>query len=71
MSATGTTRNGSATDARIAALEQKVELLDWWRAEQAQTITRLASALAAMLTQQMQPQVQQAILAQLTGQPDG
>lgn len=50
------------TDAdRIAALEAKVE-------ELTRKFTPLAGAVAAMLAQQMQPQMQQAILARLTGQ---
>jgi hypothetical protein len=42
-------------------LEDRVATLE-------QTMVRLAAALAQILATQMQPQMQQAILAQLTGQ---
>ena len=43
------------------SLEERVATLE-------QTIVKLATALAQLLAVQMQPQMQQAILAQLTGQ---
>jgi hypothetical protein len=52
-------------------LEAKVALLDWWRAEQAEQIKRLAAAIAALLAQQQVPNIQQSIqqgiLANLLG----
>ena len=44
-----------------ATLEDRMATLE-------QTIVKLAAALAQLLAVQMQPQMQQAILAQLTGQ---
>jgi hypothetical protein len=64
---TAQTKNGSATSAKIAALEEKVELLDWYRAEQAEQIKKLAMAMAGLLAQAMQPQMQQGIVGQLLG----
>jgi hypothetical protein len=61
------TRNGSATDARITKLENDLALMAWLHAEQTGKVERLAGAVAAMMAQHMQPQMQQAILARLTG----
>jgi hypothetical protein len=62
-----TTRNGSTAAAKVAHLEEQVVLLQWCVAEQKQQIMRLGAALAALLTQQMQPQMQQTLLSQLLG----
>jgi hypothetical protein len=54
-------------EARIERLESDIQLLAWLYAEQAFRSLQVATAMAAMLAQQMQPQMQQAILQQLTG----
>ncbi|HVQ84594.1 MAG TPA: hypothetical protein VMS84_07445 [Mycobacterium sp.] len=67
MTAHPTTRNGTASAAKIAELEGQVALLNWCVAEQRQQIIRMGMTLAAMLAQQMQPQMQQTVLNQLLG----
>jgi hypothetical protein len=62
-----TTRNSSAERAELAELQARVDLLDWLQAEQQHRTMNLASALAVLLTQASQPQVQQSILDQLMG----
>jgi hypothetical protein len=47
-------------------LEQKVDTLIWLHTETSIQLMQVAHALAALLAQQMIPQVQQGILAQLT-----
>jgi hypothetical protein len=51
-----------------ATTEQKLDLLIWLHAEQAQQVQRLAIALSGLLMQSAQPQIQQTILSQLLGQ---
>jgi hypothetical protein len=70
----GTTRtNGSKprqvgiskVDARVAQLEEQVQTLIWLHAELSYAIK---AAAAAQMAQQLQPQIQQAILQRLQGQ---
>jgi hypothetical protein len=58
--------NGSAPDIELT-IEQKVDILIWLHAELAQRFTATAGVVSGMLAQQMQPQVQQAILQRLMG----
>jgi hypothetical protein len=62
---TRTNQNGSATDTRIAELERKLDELIFYHAELSLRFNNLAVAFSAMMAQQMQPQVQQAILGRL------
>jgi hypothetical protein len=62
------TGNGSSEAVKIEELEAKIAWLDWFRAEQQFRIMNLANALALLLTQASQAQVQQSILGQLLGQ---
>lgn len=55
-------------ETRISDIEQRLRILAWLHAEMSWNHQRVAQVVAMMLTQQMQPQVQQAILAQLNGQ---
>lgn len=63
------TTNGAATvhGVNTPTLEEKVDTLIWLHTELAMRYLSLATALAGILAQQAQPQVQQAILAQLLG----
>jgi hypothetical protein len=54
-------------DGKVAALEQQIMVLAWLHAEQVYRSTLVAKGLAALLAQQLQPQIQQVILNQLTG----
>jgi hypothetical protein len=69
--AAAASRNGSVTmptaEERIATLEEQVQLLAWLHAEVVFGTTKMAHALAAMLAQQMQPQIHAALLQQLMG----
>lgn len=60
-------RNGSVTEARLTAMQEQLNLMAWLHAELAAKCERMAAAVAAMLSQQMQPQMQQAILSRLMG----
>jgi hypothetical protein len=60
-------RNGSRTEQRVAALEEQMQVLAWLHTEKAAQVIALAQALAAMLAQAYQPQVQNAITARLLG----
>jgi hypothetical protein len=71
MAANTQTRNGSATNARLDAMQEQIDTLAWLHHEQAQTVQRLTMAFAGLLTQQARPQleqqIQQEIAARLTG----
>lgn len=64
---TETTPNGTTTEQRIAKLEHDLALSTWLLAEASSRLTRLATVVAAQMAQQMQPQMQKAILDQLQG----
>lgn len=59
--------NGTAPEMVELTAEQKLDTLIWLHAELVCKVDRVAGALSAMLAQQMQPQVQQAILQRLLG----
>ena len=58
------TANGAVAELTV---EQKIDLLAWLHAEQGQKIAKTAALVATLMAQQMQPQVQQAILQRLMG----
>ena len=68
---TAQARNGSQTELQLTGLETKVDLLIWLHAEQAQQVQRLAVALAGVLAQMAQPQIQQNIVNGLLGPQSG
>lgn len=55
------TQNGTTTELRLADLEGRVETLTWLLAEKSQQVMSLATAMGALLAQQLQPQVQQQV----------
>jgi len=59
--------NGSVDTLKIDELDHKVACLIWLHAEQHQRLMNMANAVALLLTQAAQPQVQQSILGQLLG----
>ena len=67
------TANGSNDAMRFDALETKFECLIWLDADKQFRIINLANALAMLLAQAAQPQVQAGILSQLLSgqQPPG
>jgi hypothetical protein len=60
--------NGSSVAARVERLEQQIALLSWLHAEKAHQVMLMQNALAGLLTQQLQPRIQEAIRRQLGGQ---
>jgi hypothetical protein len=63
-----TTTNGTKDALRIAELEGELQLMAWLLAENQHRVLRLAASVAALLAQQMQPQVQDNIMQQLLHQ---
>jgi hypothetical protein len=66
-----TAGNGTQATADIELLQQQVVLLAWLHTEQAMQVQRLAVALAGILAQMAQPQMQQNIINQLLGTQGG
>jgi len=63
--------NGAEPEAPPPTVEQQLQLCAWLIAELQYRNLRLATTLATMVAQQMQPQVQQSVLTQLLGTPAG
>jgi hypothetical protein len=57
----------NGNDQRLATLEQQVGVLAWLHAELGHKHFLLATSVATLLAQQMQPQLQQSILRKLMG----
>lgn len=64
--ATEISSNGNPTDTKLGILEDKLEMVIWLHAELRGQFLSMAKAVSALLAQQMQPQMQQAILDRLT-----